>query len=171
MIMRKITALFVAIATLLMAEQSAGQNNKPASPEETIEAKFGGVKTKIVYCRPSAKGRKIMGKLVPFGEVWRTGANEATSIEFDKPVKIEGKDLPAGKYALFTIPNENEWTIIINKNFDQMGAYNYSQSDDVLRVNVKPSKTDKFVETFTIYPSKDAINLDWENTHVAFKVN
>ena len=168
--MRKITALFVAIAAILITEQSVAQNNTPLSPKETIETKFGGAKTTIVYCRPSARGRKIMGKLVPYGEVWRTGANQATTIEFDKPVKIEGKDLAAGKYALFTIPNENEWTIVINKNFDQMGAYNYSESDDVLRVNVKPSKTDKFVETFTIYASKDAVNIDWENTHVAFKV-
>ena len=168
--MRKTTTLFLMLAAVFMTVESVVAQEKPLSPKETIEATVGGVKTKIVYCRPSARGRKIMGRLVPYGEVWRTGANDATMIEFEKPVKIEGKELAAGKYALFTVPNENEWTIVFNKNYNQMGAYNYSESEDVLRVNVKPSKTDKFVETFTIYPSKDAINMDWENTHVAFKV-
>jgi hypothetical protein len=112
----------------------------------------------------------MIGGQDPYGKVWRTGANAATTIEFKKPVKIEGKNLPAGKYALFTIPNENEWTIIINKNYDQSGASNYDEKDDVLRVNVKPRKLDEFVETFTIAPEKDRISLRWENTEVAFKV-
>ena len=168
--MRKITAFVLAIAALIVVQQANAQNSKPLSPKETVEATIDGVKTKIVYCRPSAKGRKIMGSLVPYGDIWRTGANEATSIEFDKPVKIEGKDLPAGKYALFTVPNEKEWTIVINKNYDQMGAYNYSADQDVLRVNVKPTATDKFVEMFTISTGKDKVNLEWENTRVEFKV-
>jgi len=111
-----------------------------------------------------------MGGLVPYGEVWRTGANEATTIEFDKPVKIEGKDLAAGKYALFTIPGENEWTIIINKDVKQWGAFKYKQEDDILRVPVKPAKTSAPVETFNIAVGKDDIQLKWENTAVAFKV-
>jgi hypothetical protein len=140
------------------------------SPKETVQANIGGVKTEIVYCRPSARGRKMIGGKEPFGQVWRTGANAATTIEFEKPVKIEGKSLPAGKYALFTIPNENEWTIIINKDFNQQGAYNYDAKKDVLRVNVKPKKTTEFVETFTITTEKDRVNMKWENTEVAFKV-
>jgi hypothetical protein len=111
-----------------------------------------------------------MGGLVPYGEVWRTGANKATTIEFDKDVKIEGKALPAGKYALFTIPNENEWIIVINTDFNQQGAYNYDEKKDVLRVSVKPRKTDEFVETFTITPEKDKVTMKWENTEVSFKV-
>ena len=91
-------------------------------PQATVEGKIGAATVKIVYCQPSARGRKIMGGLVPYGEVWRTGANDATTIEFDKPVKIEGKDLAAGKYSLFSIPGENEWTIIINKDAKQMGC-------------------------------------------------
>jgi hypothetical protein len=111
-----------------------------------------------------------MGGLVPYGEVWRTGANEATTLEFDKPVKIEGKDLPAGKYALFTIPGENEWTIILNKDAKQWGAYKYNDKDDVLRVTVKPTKTPAFVETFNISTGKDEIVLKWENTAVPVKI-
>jgi hypothetical protein len=110
-----------------------------------------------------------MGGLVPFGEVWRTGANEATTIEFDKPVKIEGKELAAGKYALFTIPGESEWTVIFNSDTKQWGAYNYKDKDDVLRVKVKPSKAPAFVETFNISVVKDEIVMKWENTAVAVK--
>lgn len=166
--MRKTATLIFAVlisATLAYAQE------KPLSPKETVEATVGPAKTTIVYCRPSARGRKMIGGNEPFGKVWRTGANAATTIEFDKNVKIEGKELPAGKYALFTIPNENEWTIIFNKETDQWGAYNYDESKDALRVNVKPAKTDAFVETFTIAPEKNKINLKWENTAVAFKVD
>jgi hypothetical protein len=156
--------------TLISVVSLAVAQEKPASPKAEAEGVAGAAKVKIVYCQPSARGRKIMGGLVPFGEVWRTGANEATTIEFDKPVKLEGKDIPAGKYALFTIPTENEWTIIINKDNKQWGAYKYNDKDDVLRVKVKPAKTDAFVETFTISVVKDQVQLKWENTAVAFKV-
>lgn len=155
--------------SLSLVTESFAQE-KPLSPKETVKATVSGVETEIVYCRPSARGRKMIGEKEPFGKVWRTGANAATTIEFDKPVKIEGKSVPAGKYALFTIPNQNEWTIILNKNFNQQGAYNYDQKEDVIRVNVKPKKTQQYVETFTITPEKDQVSLKWENTEVAFKV-
>lgn len=159
--------LFV-IGAFLSTELSA--QNKPLSPKETLSETVGGAKATIVYCKPSARGRKMLGGNEPFGKVWRTGANEATTIEFDKAVTIEGKELAAGKYALFTIPNEGEWTIIFNSEPNQWGAYNYDESKDALRVNVKPSKTKEFVETFTIRPEKDKIALLWENTQVEFKV-
>jgi hypothetical protein len=168
--MRKLTKLLFSVAVLLLiADFSFGQG-KPLSPKETVEGTVSGVKTKIVYCRPSARGRTMLGGREPYGQVWRTGANEATTITFDKNVKIEGKDLPAGTYALFTIPDENEWTIIFNKTAVQFGAFDYNESQDALRVKVKPTKTKAFVETFTIKPEKDEIVLEWENTHVGFKV-
>lgn len=167
--MKKVSMLlFVFCASLLVVETHAQE--KPLSPKETVTGKIDGVETEIVYCRPSARGRKMIGGKEPYGKVWRTGANAATTIEFDKPVKIEGKSLPAGKYALFTIPDEDQWTIIINKDFNQQGAYNYDEKKDVLRVNVKPKKTNGFVEKFTISPEKDRVTLKWENTEVAFKV-
>ena len=143
---------------------------KPLSPKETLSASVSGIKTTIVYCRPSSRGRKMIGGNEPFGTVWRTGANEATTIEFASAVKIEGKTLPAGKYALFTIPDEKEWTIIFNKEHNQWGAYNYNESEDALRVKVKVGKPAEFVETFTISPEKDKIILKWENTQVEFRV-
>jgi len=157
----------LALATAFSASIA---QQKPASPPATATGKIGAANVKIVYSQPSARGRKIMGGLVPYGEVWRTGANECTTIEFDKPVKIEGKDLAAGKYALFTIPGENEWTVIINKDVKQWGAFKYKQEDDILRVPVKPSKTSAPVETFNIVVGKDDVQLKWENTAVAFKV-
>jgi Protein of unknown function (DUF2911) len=164
--MKRITFLLLAFVTTL----SAAIGQAKTSPEATVEGKIGAANVKIVYCQPSAHGRKIMGGLVPYGEVWRTGANAATTIEFDKPVKIEGKDLPAGKYSLFTIPGEKEWTIIINKVAKQMGAYEYKKEDDVLRVTAKPTKTSSMVETFNISLGKDDVQMKWENTAVAFKV-
>jgi hypothetical protein len=167
--MKKLSAFI--IATLFIAfTLPAEAQDKPLSPLETVEGKSGGAKVTIVYSRPSAKGRKMIGGKEPFGQVWRTGANKATTIEFDKNVQIEGKDLAAGKYSLFTIPGETEWTIIFNKNADQWGAYSYEQKDDVLRVTVKPSKAAEFTETLTIQPETDKVSLKWENTAVAFKV-
>ena len=142
---------------------------KPVSPSAKAEGKCGAASVTIEYSQPSAKGRKIMGGLVPFGEVWRTGANKTTTFTASAPVKMEGQDLAAGTYALFTLPGESEWTIIINKSIE-WGAFSYKQGDDVLRVKVKPSKTDTFVETFNITVENDQVILKWENTQVAFKV-
>jgi hypothetical protein len=167
--MKKALSIICLFLVFAGVEALAQDNKKPASPKETVQGSIDGTKVSVTYCRPSARGRKVMGELVPFSQVWRTGANEATTIEFDKPVSIEGKALAAGKYALFTIPGENEWTIIFNKDVKQWGAYNYKESDDVLRVSVKPGKAD-FTETFTIAVEKDAVNLKWESTSVSFSI-
>lgn len=168
--MKKIilTALTVlGVACLAFAQDG---EKKAASPKATAEGTIGASKVTVTYSQPSAKGRKIMGGLVPYGQVWRTGANEATVIEFDKAVSVEGSNLAAGKYELFTIPTETEWTVIFQPYAKQWGAYSYKESNDVLRVKVKPAKTDSFVETFTITPGKEDVQLKWENTAVAFKV-
>lgn len=164
--MRKVI-LFIALVSMVAFGSFAQE--KPTSPPAKAEGTIDGVKVTIDYHQPSARGRKIMGGLVPYGEVWRTGANNTTSIEFSAPVKIEGQALAAGKYALFTIPGENEWTIIINKTI-KWGHYDYKQSEDVLRVKVKPSKTDATVETFNIAVEKDKVTMKWENTAVSFKI-
>ncbi|HNP18750.1 MAG TPA: DUF2911 domain-containing protein [Fulvivirga sp.] len=147
---------------------SLSHAQKKASPAATAEGTIGGVNVKIDYHQPSAKGRKVMGELVPYDKVWRTGANNATTIELSDDLKIEGKTLAKGKYALFTIPGEKEWVIIINKNAKQWGAYDYKEADDVLRVSVKPTKAKSFVETFKIEVLADGVNMEWENTAVKF---
>ncbi len=168
--MKKITFLMIALIGLVSFVNAQDDKSKRPSPPSVAEGTINGTKIKVDYSAPSAKGRKMLGGKEPFGEVWRTGANEATTIEFDKAVKIEGKDLAAGKYELFTIPGETEWTIIFQKYGKQWGSYSYKKENDVLRVAVKPSKPESFVETFTIAVGKDEVQLKWENTLVAFKV-
>lgn len=140
------------------------------SPKKSTEGTAGGAEISIVYCAPSARGRTIMGELVPFDKVWRTGANAATTIEFSKDVKIEGKDLKAGKYSLFTIPGEKEWTVIINNETGQSGTQ-YNESKDVLRVKVKPKKSGEMIEQFIIEVQDKGVKMSWENTEVFFKVS
>lgn len=164
--LKSVLLTVMAFITVLAFGQG---DKKMASPPAKAEGKSGAASVTIDYHQPSAKGRKIMGGLVPYGEVWRTGANKTTSITVSAAVKVEGQDLAAGTYALFTIPGESEWTIIINKNIE-WGAYSYKQGDDVLRVKVKPTKTDSFVETFNISYTNDQVILKWENTQVAFSV-
>lgn len=166
--MKKITSIALLILAFVTAESFA-QDQKPLSPKDSVKTTIDGTKVSIVYGRPSVRGRKMLGEKEPYGQVWRTGANEATTIEFDKPVMVEGKTLAAGKYALFTIPGESEWTIIFNKDAKQWGAYSYKESKDVLRVKVKPAKNE-FTETFTISAEKDGLNLKWESISVPIKV-
>jgi hypothetical protein len=161
---------FLALLAIVAVTATAQDDKKKMpSPPAKAEGKSGAATITIDYHQPSAKGRKIMGGLVPYGEVWRTGANKTTTFTVSAPIKIEGQDLAAGMYGLYTIPGENEWTIIINKGIE-WGAYTYKQADDVLRVKVKPSKTKDFVETFTLAVVADQVVLLWENTQVAFKV-
>jgi len=167
--MLRITFL-LAVLSVCTLTVSVAQDKKPSSPKETVKGKIGDTNIEIVYSAPSSRGRNMIGGNEKYGQVWRTGANEDTTIEFDKAVKIEGKDLAAGKYALFTIPNENEWTIIFNKEAKQWGAYNYKESDDALRVKVKANKPASFVEKLTISVEKDEVAIKWENSSVAFKV-
>lgn len=168
--MKKMITLMLML--FMVATIDVVAQEKALSPKETVKGTIDGTNVEIVYCRPSARGRKMLGEKEPYGKVWRTGANAATTITFDKAVTIEGKSLEAGTYALFTIPNENEWVIIFNKKTDQWGAYDYDKhkDKDALRVTVKPGKTKEFVETFTIAVDKGQVGLQWENTAVAFKV-
>ncbi len=162
--MKKIFLSFLCIVFVI----GVNAQKKRPSPATTAEGSVHGAKITISYSQPSAKGRKIMGGLVPYGEVWRTGANEATVFETDKPIKVEGKDLPAGKYELFTIPGENEWVIIFQNYAKQWGHFSYKQENDALRVSVKPEKTSKPVETFEINVVEEGVTMAWENTKVAF---
>ncbi len=165
---KQVSIAFAFLAVLFAAPVFAQE--KMASPPAKAEGTADGIKVTIDYHQPSAKGRKMLGGINPFGEVWRTGANATTSIEFGANVKIEGQAVAKGKYGLFTIPGENEWTIIINQ---QSGGspYDYSDKKDVVRVKVKPGKTDSFVETFTVSVEKNSVVLKWENTSVSFKIS
>jgi len=162
-------------ATLLFVLSACGQEDKskrPSPPDSVKQTLNNGTTVSINYSQPAVKGRTIGKDLEPLpGKVWRTGANEATVFEVDKNVKIEGKSLPAGKYGLFTIANGNDWTIIFNKTWDQLGAFSYKDADDALRVNVKAGKATEFAERMKFKISKDGkISLLWGDIDVDFKV-
>ena len=146
-----------------------------ASPACTLKQHVGLTDIEIVYSRPGVKGRPIFGGLVPYGQVWRTGANNATKITFSTPVKLNGAEIPAGTYALFTIPGETEWTIIINKGAAQWGAFQYNETNDLVRVKATPVKLSQSIETFTIEftdirDESATLNLLWEKTLVPVKI-
>ncbi len=143
---------------------------KRASPPATMEVKVGEATVTINYSQPSVKGRKIYGDLVPYGKVWRTGANEATTFSTDKDLMVNGKKLPAGTYALFTIPGEKEWTVIFNKVAKQWGAYKYDEKEDVLRITAKPVKTE-MTEKMTFKAGKNGmLYLDWAETRIPIAI-
>jgi hypothetical protein len=173
--------LSIALATVSpllhpLQAQTPAIDFPKASPAASIKEQVGLASIAIDYSRPSAKGRKIFGGLVPFGEVWRTGANEATKITFGAEVTFGGQLVPAGTYALFTIPAEKEWTVILNKVPGQWGAYSYDAKNDQLRIQVAPARLPEPVETFliSIADMKDDganITLAWESTRVSIKVH
>jgi len=161
-------SLALLFAVLFFSVSGYSQKSPPnrPSPPATASGKIGNAKITVNYGSPSVKGRKIWGELVPYGQVWRAGANEATTFETDKDVTVEGKNLPVGKYAFFTIPGEKEWTIIFNKVPDQWGAFKYDQSQDALRVMAKPRKTAAFTERLVYEVTDKGIVLRWENMEV-----
>jgi len=152
----KIPLLALAVAGGLavpshLAAQQSPVNFPAASPSCTVKQRVGLTDIQVVYSRPGIKDRTIYGGIVPYGAVWRTGANNATKISFSTPVKLEGNDIPAGTYSLFTIPDTNEWTIIINKDANQWGSFQYNSNDDLVRFTVTPTTMDDTtVETFMI---------------------
>ncbi|MEP7109389.1 MAG: DUF2911 domain-containing protein [Ferruginibacter sp.] len=126
---------------------------------------------RVTYSRPGKNNREVFGKLVPYGKVWRTGANEATEIKFYSDVELAGQKVKAGSYTLFTIPGEKEWTIILNSDLDYWGAYSYNSGNDVLRVTAQVTALSDIVENFTIqFESKGdnqgAMKLAWDKTLV-----
>jgi len=164
--------LLVAVCCSLRTQAQGLKLPQPSSAQ-TITQGFGLGSITLTYSRPNVKGRKIfgVGTLQPYGEVWRTGANQATVIKFTDDVTIEGNKVPAGEYGLFSIPGKDEWTIILNKTAKQWGAYEYKQADDFLRFTVKPSAVKDLVETFTmqftnVKPTTGDLTFMWEHTVV-----
>jgi hypothetical protein len=146
-----------------------------ASPSAKIAQQVGLSNVTVDYSRPSTKGRKIFGELVPFGQVWRAGANGATLLTFSTDVIISGKNVPAGQYALYAIPNKSEWTMILSKNTKLWGAIGYNESDDLLRFNVTPNKLSRNYETMeiTFADMTDTganLSIKWETTRVDFRI-
>jgi hypothetical protein len=170
------TFSFCLIAVILcLAHTTQAQIELPQiSPRSTLSHKIGLTEVSINYGRPSTKGRKIFGELESYNQLWRTGANESTIISFSDEVTIQEKKLPAGKYALFSIPGKNEWTIIFNKNIKLWGKDGYNQTMDALRFTVKPTEIpmqETMVFEFTNVGIDAAdLMLKWEKTGIAFTI-
>ena len=162
--------LFGLFAFLTISASNIFAQQAAQSPASTATGKIGNATITINYGSPSVKGRAIWGELVPYGKVWRTGANKATTFETDADITVEGQPLKKGKYALFTLPEKNEWTIIFNKTTDQWGAFNYKQDDDVLRVKVKPSAVNELTEALKFEVTKGGVTMKWEKLAVSFGV-
>ena len=173
--MRIIRAVLIFIL-LLSASNIHSQNNLPRlSPKSFVGQTIGYANVVITYGAPGVKERTIWGDLVEYNKVWRTGANEATTFEFDKDVLVEGNLLPSGKYSLFTIPGEKLWTIILNKIDDQWGAYKYESKEDLLRFKVAP-KVGHFVERLSfgfeyMNPYQSNVKLAWGKLLITFEIN
>ena len=164
-----IASMFILLATVKVNAQT-DKSKRPSPPDKVTETTKPGVTISVDYSQPSVKGRTIGNEIAPYGKVWRTGANEATVFEVSKDVKVNGNALPAGKYGLYTIPGENEWTVIFNKTWDQWGT-KYAEADDALRIKVKPLRTSDFTEKMTFKIDKSGeVKLMWGNVIVPFTV-
>lgn len=169
--------VILAILLLVGYNTMAQQIQMPqASPSAKIAQKIGLTDVTVDYSRPSMKGRKIFGELVPFDQVWRTGANGAAVITFSTDVEIAGKNVPKGQYAIYSIPGKSEWTIILSKETKLWGAIGYSSENDLMRFKATPSKTSRKYETFEITfnnmtDNSADLSIKWEQTRVDFKIS
>lgn len=168
----KLPALLIAAFAVPAAAQ---QIDLPRpSPAAKVSQTVGLTEVSVDYSSPAARGRAIFGGVVPFGEVWRTGANSATKIAFSKDVQIGGKTVPAGAYALFTLPEKDRWTFILNKDADQFGAFSYKEGQDLLRVEVRPEAAPMRERMAFIFSdtTEDGTRLDleWERTRASLPI-
>lgn len=175
----KKSILSICAATLLafsIHTSSTAQVKLPQASSTTSITQGLGIKNiSLIYQRPNTNGRTVFGELVPYNEVWRTGANGIPIIKFDEEVTIEGNKVPAGIYGILTIPTKTDWTIILTKNSNQWGAYKYNKDEDFLRFTVKSTKTANKVESFTmqfenITTNSATLSLAWENTSAKFNI-
>lgn len=166
------------LSVAVLALSGAVQNQSPvklpaASPKASVSRTIGVTDVSIEYSSPSVRGRKIWGELVPFGEVWRTGANAATTLKLSDSLKVAGKELPAGSYSLFTIPTPEKWTVIVNSKV--VGPDQYDAKNDVMRFDVKPEKAPTTAEQLSFHirgegMGKGTIGMHWENVKISFPV-
>jgi hypothetical protein len=173
--MLKIFQLSLAFIFILSLGSFGQQLKTPRpSPDATVKQYVGVTEITIDYSSPGVKGRKIWGELVPFGEIWRTGANEATTITFSDIVKVNGNELPAGTYGLHTIPGENEWEFIFSKDTKVDGSSNFNKDNEVLRIKAKPEEH-HFMERLTflftdVTDNSASVNLLWDKLKVSFNI-
>jgi len=160
--------LTMILAISVVAGAQDNKADRPSPPAE-VSATIGEANITISYSSPAVKDRKVWGGLVPYEKVWRTGANEATVFETSADIKVNGSDLPAGKYGLFTIPGEETWTVVFNSVSDQWGSYNYNSSKDVLRVTATPGES-AFQERMRFVIEGDQVVFEWERLRLPLTI-
>ncbi len=167
-----ILVAFSALFMMTWASDVLAQEDRSKRPSPPVEVKanIDGANVAINYSSPAVKDRLIWGGLVPYGKIWRTGANEATVFEADTNIIIGNQRLSAGKYALFTIPGESKWTVVLNSVYDQWGAYKYDSAKDVLRFEATPKKSLVFNERLKFTIEDKTVSLFWENLQLDFKI-
>jgi Protein of unknown function (DUF2911) len=170
--MKKILQFFLIGITITCSVSASAQNDKArVSPPDSVSGKVKGARIAIHYSSPSVKGRAIYGMLVPYDQVWRAGANEATTFETDKDIKVEGRQLPEGKYSFFLLPRKKgKWTVIFNKVAIQWGAYKYDESKDQLRIDVKPTELLDTAEALNYQITRKGFSLNWEKVSVPVSI-
>lgn len=169
-----LSLVFLALGVQQSQAQERANNEARVSPNAAVSQTIGTTDVTITYGRPSVKGRQVFGGLEPYGEVWRTGANEATTITFSDDVLVEGEPLEAGTYGLFTVPGEEDWTVIFNNVPNQWGAFDYDSSEDALRVQVEP-ETAPMMEQLMFYfedisPKSGTAVMRWSDVKVPFTI-
>ena len=159
----KFLLVFLLIATVGCAQKS---------PRQQVNGKIGEVTVELDYGAPSVRDRTIWGELVPYNKVWRAGANENTTITFDKDVKIGGENVPAGKYGFFIIPNNGkEWVVILNKKNDSWGSNEYKEADDILRHYISPEMVDENQELLSYAIGEDAVIFSWAKIKIVIPID
>ena len=166
--------LFLVAAPNSLAQDRDDEDLR-VSPNAVVSQTIGTTEVTVTYGRPAVRGRDIFGGLVPFDQIWRTGADEATTITFSDDVRVEGEPLEAGTYSLFTIPQEEgDWTVIFNHVADQWGAYNYDPAEDALRIRVTPEETYHMEQLMfyfeNIEESMGQLVLQWEDVKIDFRI-
>ncbi|MEA5459902.1 DUF2911 domain-containing protein [Arcicella sp. LKC2W] len=173
--MKKLFYAIIATVLVSFGVNAQGIKTPAPSPTQTIKQDFALSSIEIVYSRPNIKGRTVFGDLAPFGKLWRTGANAATRITFGEDVKVGGVAVKAGTYVLYSIPNKDEWEVILNKGLNNWGIDGYKADEDVAKFKVKPMTLPTSVETFTmqitnVMPASADIQVMWEKTAIAIPV-
>lgn len=167
--------LLLSAAAAVLCYGAQAQELPQPSPKAELHQRIGLTDVTVDYSRPSAKEREIFGALVPFNEMWRTGANKATAVTFSSMVQVGDQEVPAGTYSVFTIPGEDQWTVILNSETELWGTDGYKEENDVARFEVEPVMTDEYLETFTIdiqnLRNESALMvLGWANTRVVVPI-
>jgi Protein of unknown function (DUF2911) len=172
------TVGLLCLAVALLGTQASSQQDKSQRPSPPAQAKcdLGGGKTLTIdYSSPRAKGRKIFGGLVPYGQIWRAGANEATTFVTDADLNVGGTTVPAGSYTIFTVPDQNKWSLVISKKTGEWGTAYPGPSNDLARIDMKVSPTSSALEDFTIAFDKGGsgctLRMEWENTRASVDIS